>query len=103
ELLFPEFPGNGPEDTGTPRLVRRVQQNGGVIVKANIGTIPAANFFFGTHYHRFRHRPLLDVAGRNGLLDGNDDLVADCRVTFSRSSEHPDTEHLFGAAVIGYV
>src|SRR5277367_498914 len=62
ELLFAELAGHGAEDAGADRLVNVVDDDSGVLVEADIGTVLAAILLAGTYDHRLDDLALFDGA-----------------------------------------
>src|SRR6478735_2864135 len=80
EALVAQLAADRAEDTRPTRLAIRPQDDRGVLVEADVGTVDAATLLDGAHHDGLDHVALLDVATRDGVLDGGDDDVADARV-----------------------
>src|SRR3954469_21138356 len=89
------------EDAGPPRLAVPLDQDGGVLVEPDVAAVGAAALLDGAHDHGPDHVTALHAGGRDGLLDGGDDGVADSRVAPRRAAEHPDAQDLLGTGVVG--
>src|SRR5207237_630980 len=71
---------DGPEDARAAGQILRVEYNGGVVVKADLGAIGPRELLGGPHDHRAHHLALLDRRARSGLFDRSHDDVADAAV-----------------------
>src|SRR5690606_15414922 len=103
ELSVAQLAGHGPEDAGAARLVGVVEEDGGVLVEADVGAVLAAVLLLRAHDDGLRDVPLLHVPAGHGVLDRDDDLVTDAGVTALRAAEDADAEDLLGPAVVGDV
>src|SRR5690349_11793660 len=101
EPLGAQLARDGSEDARADRLELVGEQHGRVAVEAQQRTVGAAHAALGTHHHRVVHLALLDLASRDGVLDGHLDDVADLRVAPARAAEHLDAHQRAGAAVVG--
>ena len=102
ELFFPQFAGDGPEYSGAARLTLIVQQDGGVVIEAYIGTIPAADFLLSSHHHRPGNFPLLDGTGGYGGFHRHDDDVADGSPFTAAAAEDAKAFNAFGSGIISH-
>lgn len=100
ELLGTEFTSHWPKDTGADRLLLVVQQDGGVAVEADDGTVGTTHAVLGANDHGSHDLALLHFAARNRFLDGDLDDVADAGVTAVGTAEHLDAHHTTRAAVV---
>src|SRR5678815_1857815 len=100
EPLGAQLARDGSEDARADRLELVGQQHGGVGIETQHRTVGAAHAALGTHDHGVVHLALLDLAARDGVLDGHLDHVADLRITPARAAEHLDAHQRAGAAVV---
>src|SRR4029078_13276957 len=89
-LLRAQFADNRAEDTGADRLLVVVDQHRGVGIEADRRSVGTVNVLGGANDDRLVDVPLLHAATRRGLLDGDDDDVADRSEAALRSAEHLD-------------
>src|SRR5699024_3066146 len=90
------------EDTGSAGVgAVTSEDDGGVLIKADVGAVEAAGLFPGTDDDAGHHFALLDVAAGDGVLDSGDEPVADSCIAASRSAQHADDKDLLGTGVIG--
>src|SRR5690606_16929905 len=92
--------GNGPEHTGADRSVLVVQQDRRIVVELDQRTVLATYAALGAHDQRLQHLAFLDLAARNGFLNGDLDHVADPGVTAMRAAQHLDAHDTTRAAVV---
>ena len=98
-----ELAGHGPKDTGALRVVVicAVDENGGVLVKTDVGAVRAADALGGADDNGLDHIALLDAAARGGLADAGDDDVAHVAVLALGAAQNTDSLELLGAGVVG--
>src|SRR4051812_48870813 len=77
EVLVAQFAGDGPEDASPAGIVFLVDHDGRVLIEADVAAVGPADRLLGADDHAADDLTLLHVAGRDGLLDGADDHVAD--------------------------
>jgi hypothetical protein len=102
ELLLTQFPGYRPKDAGTPRFVLGVQEYDRVIVKTDIGPVPAANFLGGSDNDSLGNCSFLGIPRWDGRFDRNHNLITYTGIALAGASKDTNAKHLFGPAVIGY-
>src|SRR5699024_3256925 len=100
ELLVAQLAAHGAEDAGTTGLAVGLEDDGGVLVEADVRAIRATTLLDGADDDGLDHITLLDVAARDRILDGGDDLVADAGVAPARAAEHTDCEDLLRSGVV---
>src|SRR5207302_1956372 len=103
EITFAQFAGHRSEDTRATRILLVGQNDGGVLVEADVGAILAT-----IHLRRADDHGLDDIAFlysgvRRGLLHRGNDDVADPGVAPAGASGHQDAHDLFGAGVVGHL
>src|SRR3954469_24917990 len=101
ELLVAQLAADRPEDAGPTRVAVAPQDDGRVLVEADVRAVGAAALLDGADDDRLDDVALLDVAAGDRVLDGGDDDVADTGVAPARTTEHPDAEDLLGTRVVG--
>src|SRR2546421_535697 len=101
EPLLPQLPADRAEDAGAAGVATVPDQDSGVLVEADVGTIGAPALLRRTDHDRLDDVALLHTRTRQGVLDGADDDVADRRVAPTRAAQHADAEQLLGAGVVG--
>src|SRR6056297_1193449 len=89
------------KDTCTDRLQLLIQQNRRVAVETDQRSIMTSHTLARPHDHSVIHLALLDLAARNGILDGHLDDVADICVPALGSTQHLDTHQFASATVVG--
>src|SRR3989454_11350425 len=100
EALLAQLAAHRAEDARRPRLPLVGDEHGGVLVEADVGAVLAPGLLRRAHDHRLRHLTLLDLAGGDGVLDGDDDDVAQAAVAPLRAAEHADHERAARARVV---
>src|SRR5580692_5027404 len=101
EALLPQLTANRAEDAGATRISAVPDQDGGVLVEADVGTVCAAALLAGTYYDRLDDVALLDASPGQRVLDGRHDDVTDARVSPAAAAEHADAQDLLGTRVVG--
>src|SRR5690606_34410130 len=101
ELLLAQLPADRAEDTRATRVAVVLDQDGGVLIEADVGAVGAAALLGGAHHDSLDHVTLLDTGAGKGVLHRRDDDVADTRVAPTRAAEHPDAEDLLRTRVVG--
>src|SRR5205085_6716751 len=97
EALVAQLTTDGTEDAGPPRLLLVVDQDGSVLVEADVAAVRTATFLLDPHDDTFHDVALLDGCTRDGVLDGGDEDVADRGVATFGAAEHLDAQHLLRA------
>src|SRR3954449_7216956 len=90
EVLLAQLARDGPEDAGTARIARVVDDHGRVLVERDRGSVVAAERLLRPHDDGAHDLALLDRALRGRGLDGADDDVADARVAAVMAAHHAD-------------
>src|SRR4051794_28205107 len=103
ELLLSKLTSHRAKDTGSDRLHRIVNNDGGVLVEANVGSILAAILLAGTHDHGLDDLALLDGSVRRSLFDRRGDDIAEAGLLAQTATEGQDHLKLARAGVIGHV
>src|SRR5262249_28098627 len=101
EPLLAQFPAHGPEDAGAARVPAIPDQDGGVLVEADVRAVAAAPLLAGAHHDGLNHIALLDARPGQGVLDGGHYDAADARIPPARPAEHTDAQELLGTCVVG--
>src|SRR5262249_41374097 len=78
-----------------------LDQNGGVLIEADIGAVSAALLLAGPHHDRLDDVALLDTSAGQRVLNGRHDDVTDARVSPATAAEHADAQDLLRSGVIG--
>src|SRR6185295_15746587 len=76
EFFPPQFPGDGPKDTSTDRLSLSIDQNAGVAVELDVGSIFTPNALRGPDDDRLADIALFDRGLRDGFFHGYHDDVS---------------------------
>src|SRR5690606_3765105 len=93
-----------PEDACSARVLQViVQNNGSVVIEANVRTITTAVFLGHTHDHSPDDIALLDAALRRRRLHGRNHNVADRAIATSGATDDTDHQQLLSARVIGHL
>src|SRR5207302_10210588 len=98
--LFAQLAPHGPEDAGRPGLALVGDEDGRVLVEADVGAVLAPRLLGRPHDHRPGHLALLDLAGGDGVLDRDHHDVAQPRIAALGPAEHADHERFAGARVV---
>src|SRR3954466_5996089 len=101
EVLLAQLARDGPEDAGTARVARLVDDHGRVLVERDRGAVVAAERLLRPHDDRPHDLALFDGALRGRGLDCADDDVADPCVAAVMTTDDADAEDLAGAGVVG--
>src|SRR5437868_8859170 len=101
ELLLAQFAGNRTEDASSYRLTGFIDQHGRILVKANVGSIPAARFLAHPDNHRLHYGALFRRSIRRCFLHRSGDDVAQTRSQTAGSTQRKDHLQLARAGVIG--
>src|SRR6266545_2728733 len=95
EALVPQLAAHRAEDARATRVLLLVDDDGSVLVEADVGAVGAALLLLGAHV------AFLDRAARDGVLHRRDDDVADGGVASPGAAEHADAQDLLGTRVVG--
>src|SRR5690606_1495618 len=101
EPLVAQLAPDRAEDARTARLAVVLEDDGGVLVELDVGTVRTTALLGGADDDGLDHVTLLHVAARDRVLDGCDDDVADSGVATARATENTDAEDLLGTRVVG--
>src|SRR4051794_8334730 len=101
EVAVAQLAGDRAEDARAPRVVLRVDDDGGVLVEGDVRAVLAPELLLRTHDDGLDDLALLDRALRIGLLDRRRDDVADAGVAPARAALDADAEDLARAGVVG--
>src|SRR3954454_21406580 len=101
EAAVAQLARHGAEDAGAARVVRRVEDDRGVLVEGDVGAVVAPELLLRPDDDRLDDLALLDGALRVRLLDGGRDDVAHARVATAGAAHHADAQDLTGARVVG--
>src|SRR5262249_3159435 len=102
EFLFAQLTGHRAEDTRAAGIVFLVNDDHGIAVKTQIGTIVPRNRLPGANHDGVADFALLHRAIRRGFLDVNLDDVTDAGIHLV-ASEDTDRGGALGARVIGNI
>src|SRR5262249_14400489 len=100
ELLVPQLAGDRAEHAGPDRLLGVVDQDGRVLVEADVGPVLPAERVDLADDDRFHDLPLLHVAVGGGFLHVGRDDVADLGVLALRAAAELDARDLLRARVV---
>src|SRR5581483_4974619 len=101
ELLVAQLAAHRPEDARAPRLLLVVDEDGGVLVEADVAAVRPPLLLLCAHDHALHDVALLDRGTGDGVLDGGHEHVPDRRVAPLGAAQHLDAEHLLGTTVVG--
>src|SRR5699024_6676027 len=96
ELLVAQLAAHRAEDAGAPGVTVVLEDDRGVLVETDVGTVGTPTFLAGAHDDRLHDVALLDVAAGDRVLDGGHDGVPDARVAATGATEHADAQDLLG-------
>src|SRR3954464_9140720 len=65
EVALAQLAGHRPEDAGAAGVVGGVDEDGGVLIEADVGAVVAPELLLGAHDHGGHHFALLDSPVRN--------------------------------------
>src|SRR5688572_7129812 len=101
EALVAQLAPDRAEDAGPSRLVVVPDQHRRVLVEPDVAAVRAPPLLDGAHDDGLDHITALHPRGRNGVLHGGDDDVADACVPAPGAAQHPDAQDLLGTGVVG--
>src|SRR5580692_11444815 len=101
EALVAQLAADGPEDAGPARLLLVVDENGSVLIEADVAAVGTTLFLLRPHDDALDDVALLDGGTGDGVLDRGHEHVSDAGVAPARPPEHTDAEHLARAGVVG--
>src|SRR6267143_1337074 len=100
EPLVAQLAPHRPEDAGRAGLPLVGNEHGGILVEPDVGAILALGLLGRAHDHRLHHFALFDLAGGDGILDGDDYDVAQPRVAALGPAQYADHERASRARVV---
>src|SRR5690554_4117967 len=77
-----------PENSGTHRLELAVEEHRSIAVKTNQRTIATTHTLGRANHHSIVNLALLDLAARNGFLDGHLDDIANIGIAALGPAQH---------------
>src|SRR5687768_7140312 len=101
EPLLAQLAADRAEDARAAGVAAVADQDGGVLVETDVGAVRATALLGGAHDDGLDDLALLDVAARDGVLDGRHDDVPDAGVAPAGAAQHPDAQQLLGTGVVG--
>src|SRR5882724_9399004 len=101
ELALSQLSGHGTEDARPDRLLGVVDQDGGVLVEADVGAVPPALLFLRADDDRAHDLSLLDGAVGARLFHVRRDDVAEPPVASDGSAANVDARDPPGSRVVG--
>src|SRR3984885_6690507 len=101
EALVAQLAADGPEDAGPARLLLVIDENGCVLVEADVAAVRPPLLLLGPHDDALDDVALLHGGTGDGVLDRGHEHVTDAGVAPTRPAEHADAEHLARAGVVG--
>src|SRR5215469_14335738 len=99
--LLAQFPGDRTENARPHRLACFVDQDRGILVEADIGSIPTPMFFPGAYDDRLHHFALLHLALGSRLFHGCSDHVAQTGIQSGRTAQRQNHLQLARAGIVG--
>src|SRR6185295_9363526 len=103
KFLPSEFTSNRPKDTGPNGIPILIDQDTGIPIKLDVGTIFSSHLLGCSHDHGTAHIALLDRCRGNGFFDSHYHNVSERGIATSGSTQYMKTHGLFGTRVIGHV
>src|SRR5699024_4990167 len=91
------------KDAGAAGVLILPDEDGGVVVKADIAAVGAAHAAGGADDDGPDHIALLDLAAGGGLAHGGDDHIADVAKLPLGAAQYADGLNLLGAGVVGHL
>src|SRR5215217_7081583 len=101
EPAFAQLAADRAEDARAARREVVFDQDGGVLVEADVAAVRAPLLLLGAHDDALHDIALLDAGAGDGVLHGRHEDVTDRGVAAPGATEHLDHEDLLGAAVVG--
>src|SRR3954465_3419073 len=101
EALVAELTADGAEDARPARVAAVADDDRGVLVEADVGTVGTTALLHRADDDGLDHVTALDTGTGQRVLDGRDDDVTDARVASPGAAEHPDAEDLLRTGVVG--
>src|SRR5699024_9096636 len=98
-----QFARHRPEDAGAAGLLLIVDDDGGIVVKADIAAVGTALLLVHPDDDGLDHVALLHGAAGVGGLDGGDDYIADSAGAAEGATEHTNAHDFLRAGIIGYL
>src|ERR1041385_8178590 len=89
------------ENAGGPGLPGVVDQHSGVLVEPDVGAVLATDFLGRAHDDRLGDVTLLHLPGRDRVLDGHHDQIAQSGVTPLAATQDADDQRPAGSRVVG--
>ena len=80
ELLLAKLTADGAEDARAARLPVVPEEDGGVLIEADVRAVRAPALLADAHDNRLDNLALLAVTAGDGVLDGGDDGITDTRI-----------------------
>src|SRR5580658_10582340 len=102
EALVAQLAADGPEDAGPARLLLVIDENGCVLVEADVAAVGTPLLLLRPHDDALDDVALLDGGAGDGVLDRGHEDVTDAGVAAARPTEHADAEHLTRTGVVGH-
>src|SRR5690606_24341571 len=103
EVLGAQLANHRPKDTGADWLVVIVENNSGIAIKANGGSVFAEHFLGGAHDDGLTHVALFHATARDGFLDRNYNNVSDTGVATVGTTQNLDALNTARAAVVSNI
>jgi hypothetical protein len=98
-ILVAELTGDGSKDTSAAGVLVLTDEDCGILVKADIGTVGATNTLVGTDDNCLNDFALLNGAAGGCLADRGNDNVADVAVLALGAAKYADAFDFFGAGL----
>ena len=89
ELPCPQFTRDQSENARADRLVVAIDQDSGIPVEPNAGSVLTADLFGRTDNHRAMDITLFHTAPRDRFLDADHDDIADTEQSFASNRQAP--------------
>src|SRR3954471_2910202 len=103
ELLVSQLATDRTEDAGASRLHLVVDEDGGVLVEADVAAVGTALLLLHADDDALHDVALLDRGAGHGVLHGRHEDVADSCVAPTRTAEHLDAQHFARPRVVGHL
>src|SRR6478609_2797392 len=100
EALVTQLAAHRAEDARTARLAVGLEDDRGVLVELDVGTVDTTTLLHRPDDDRLHDVTLLDTAAGDRVLDGGDDDVTDTRVATTGATEDTDAKEFLRTGVV---
>lgn len=103
EIFIAKFASDGSENTSAARSFIVFDDDGGIFVETDIGTVLTAKALFGANDDGLNNVALFNLAAGSGGFNGGNDDVADIGIATEGAAEHANAHNFFSAGIIADV